>query len=613
MNGTAADGNMPDIFTGNGFYGTDNQDEGYIKEHALEVSTRIKNLFWTISGDYSVDIDPDVEEYARSRKTAVYDAVKQGALVRYFDPDALSRYVLRRSLQGADEKLLSDLMRLAVECACFPLLSGERKGIRDLRADAFREALGREEGSPTVFSEALKYIMTEWLRGKELSSSMPGMAGRAAVFGTIRDTESLIREADRLYTEVSGDALSDGGKAPGSSGYIDVREVFTAAEREALSDEEMERIIKKMLGGMKKSMLRLGAAEGSRPVYRMVSSAGSGPVSSEEEEKKTAEKLDRLVSLHYGRSYLKKRELRSIDALLCRGIHRRCSLYFTEGILHSPVTKNYIYRFDQLQFEKNRMYYYANHRVIKKNVAVLTDMLRRILVLKRDDSSVRSRSGSLVPSRLWKISRTTDELVFDRITRADDSDFVVDILLDGSGSQLRRQPQVAAQGYIISRALSAAGIPHRVMSFCTFWKYTVLQRFRDYDDGEERDARIFEYRASSGNRDGLALKAVTDGLLKRKEEHKILIVLSDGRPEDGGREGNGRFDPYQGEEALKDTAKEVRKARASGISVLGIFAGLAEDLQAEKKIYGKDFAYIRDIAQFSQTVGTYLRKQIDEA
>jgi len=110
-----------------------------------------------------------------------------------------------------------------------------------------------------------------------------------------------------------------------------------------------------------------------------------------------------------------------------------------------------------------------------------------------------------------------------------------------------------------------------------------------------------------------AKKAVTDGLLKRKEEHKILIVLSDGRPEDGGREGNGRFDPYQGEEALKDTAKEVRKARASGISVLGIFAGLAEDLQAEKKIYGKDFAYIRDIAQFSQTVGTYLRKQIDEA
>ena len=48
-------------------------------------------------------------------------------------------------------------------------------------------------------------------------------------------------------------------------------------------------------------------------------------------------------------------------------------------------------------------------------------------------------------------------------------EYVIDILLDSSGSQAKRQPQVAAQGYIISEALSRVGIPHKVMSFCSFW------------------------------------------------------------------------------------------------------------------------------------------------
>ena len=75
--------------------------------------------------------------------------------------------------------------------------------------------------------------------------------------------------------------------------------------------------------------------------------------------------------------------------------------------------------------------------------------------------------------------------------RAEDSEFVIDVLIDSSGSQAGRQAQVAAQGYIISEALSQAGIPHRVTGYCAFWGYTVLQRFRDYEDPRETNERIF--------------------------------------------------------------------------------------------------------------------------
>ena len=42
------------------------------------------------------------------------------------------------------------------------------------------------------------------------------------------------------------------------------------------------------------------------------------------------------------------------------------------------------------------------------------------------------------------------------------------------------------------------------------------------------------------------------------------------------------------------------------------FTGKEKDLAAEKKIFGKDFAYIRHIESFSKITGRYLRKLLEE-
>ena len=188
------------------------------------------------------------------------------------------------------------------------------------------------------------------------------------------------------------------------------------------------------------------------------------------------------------------------------------------------------------------------------------------------------------------------------------------MLIDASGSQKSRVHMIALQGYILSASLSRAGIPHRVLSFCSFWDYTVLRRFREYDEDKEADWRLMEFTASSNNRDGLALRAAADGLLARPEENKALIVLSDGRPNDLVVNRPNVKNPtiYTGEYAVKDTASEVRRLRSQGIAVLGVFAGEEQDLMAERRIFGKDFAYIRDISTFAHVVGRYLKKQIDE-
>lgn len=233
-------------------------------------------------------------------------------------------------------------------------------------------------------------------------------------------------------------------------------------------------------------------------------------------------RIREYVELNYGKSYLSESEQARVNRKFCTGIHKNCNLYLTDGILQSPVIKNNQYRFSQLQFEKNKAYYGNNHWIIKRNISVLAESLKRAFIIRKDDFVSRSDAGQLVPERLWKIGRTDDDKLFNRKKRSDDSEFVIDVLIDSSGSQADRQAQVAAQGYIISEALSQAGIPHRVTGYCAFWGYTVLQRFRDYEDPRETNERIFQFRAYANNRDGLALKTVGSSLMERPEKNKIL-------------------------------------------------------------------------------------------
>ena len=61
------------------------QPEGYTaEEYEYELENRMKNLLWTVSGDYELDVELDIRSFWRSKYISLYDAVKQGAIARYF-------------------------------------------------------------------------------------------------------------------------------------------------------------------------------------------------------------------------------------------------------------------------------------------------------------------------------------------------------------------------------------------------------------------------------------------------------------------------------------------------------------------------------------------------
>lgn len=585
-----------------------------IDEYRLELENRIRNLLWTVSGDYQLDMKPDVSLFLRSKAIALYDGIKQGALARYYDKDMLGLYLVKKIFLQAGENELTFVAQLCIEEAIGDKICEERPGIRDMQRQCMEDILEQEfdilpdlrdiPGRLKVAVLRRRLNNGEWHVEKKLQPFME-LIERA---GNSTDTLELIRVIDELYNR-----LMD----PNFESMHGTLEQVLAVTMEDLTEYSWEDFLSEE---MYEEVLESYAEQLTNSVSGLENSAVTEEMEEKRQKKRSVkvvtpemlEKAYTYVELNYGKSYLSEAEEKKINYQMCRGIHSDCSLYFTEGILKNPVKSNYQYEYAKRLRNKNIWLYHDKHRIVKHNITVLTETLRKSLVLRSETQTVLSDRGMIVPSRLWRIGRTNDAKLFQQELKGEISDFVVDVLIDASGSQMKRQGDVALQAYIISEALSNVDIPYRVMSFCTFWDYTIMHRFRRYDDPRSENDNIFNYVTSSNNRDGLAIRTAGYDLLQR-EEKKIMIILSDGRPYDViiNRPNAKNPEPYQGKAAIADTATEVRRLRNLDVSVLGVFAGEEKDLATEKKIFGKDFAYIRDIANFSKIVGRYLTKQLE--
>lgn len=586
-----------------------------IDEYRLELENRIRNLLWTVSGDYQLDMKPDVSLFLRSKAIALYDGIKQGALARYYDKDMLGLYLVKKIFLQAGENELTFVAQLCIEEAIGDKICEERPGIRDMQRQCMEDILEQEfdilpdlrdiPGRLKVAVLRRRLNNGEWHVEKKLQPFME-LIERA---GNSTDTLELIRVIDELYNR-----LMD----PNFESMHGTLEQVLAVTMEDLTEYSWEDFLSEE---MYEEVLESYADQLTNSVSGLENSAVTEEMEEKRQKKRSVkvvtpemlEKAYTYVELNYGKSYLSEAEEKKINYQMCRGIHSDCSLYFTEGILKNPVKSNYQYEYAKRLRNKNIWLYHDKHRIVKHNITVLTETLRKSLVLRSETQTVLSDRGMIVPSRLWRIGRSNDAKLFQQELKGEISDFVVDVLIDASGSQMKRQGDVALQAYIISEALSNVDIPYRVMSFCTFWDYTIMHRFRRYDDPRSENDNIFNYVTSSNNRDGLAIRTAGYDLLQREEEKKIMIILSDGRPYDViiNRPNAKNPEPYQGKAAIADTATEVRRLRNLDVSVLGVFAGEEKDLATEKKIFGKDFAYIRDIANFSKIVGRYLTKQLE--
>ncbi len=321
----------------------------------------------------------------------------------------------------------------------------------------------------------------------------------------------------------------------------------------------------------------------------------------------------------FGRSLYSPRQLALMEQRCCTGNHLGCHLWFTKGdpVPGKPIGADAQRLAHQAaeQAKQNRKAFLRNSELYQSALLRLTEHIRNCMLTQQQPDTVPARQGHVDSRRVWRMPVLLDGKVFLRSEEESTPGFTVDLLLDGSASRLHCQETIAAQGYILAKALTNCNIPVRVSSFCSLRGYTVLRILKDYSE-KNGEQKIFHYFAAGWNRDGLALRMAGELLRFAPRDKHLLILLTDASPDDSHKvPPTGKIPlsrDYDGDLGVQDTAEEVRALRRLGIRVAAVFMGQPANLPNAQKIYDRDLAPIRKMDQLSAAAGKLIQQEIME-
>ena len=557
---------------------------------------RAENMIWNTAGDYS--FRPDFKAFDADGKAELYWNCIIGAARRHYEYPKLAE-LFQALDQYEDGDTYEGLLWLGLENALFQKEVPERPALKELQEEYARsliKQLGYVEDDRFYDAMALAHFRRAIGEEPKLSGYDINLLDHLE-FSPEMDTDAIVAAS---------------------------RELFKRWFQITAELRKKERHLRPTLFGRKKGKLssrkryrHFGAGFADHPddIYGGENTGGKR----EEQElhtKLSAGELREFMESKFGEPMYQQSRMMEIERSLCTGNHSSCHLLFTRGEVLKSKIQN---AFEALQKEreavqigKNRRSFYDDLPRNMTTIAKLTAKIQNSVLLHLEPTDVKSNSGNLNGGLIWRAIHLDDDRVFTRREQGDKGNLSVDILLDASTSQKRRQELVSCQGYMIAESLSRCGIPCRVMSFCSMTGYTIMHIFRDYGERNKND-RIFDFVSNGCNRDGLAIRAAHYLINETAYEHKLLIVLSDVKPNDvmkiRARDGS-EIAAYEYEAGLVDTALEVRRARADGIAVVCVFTGNDEDVPSAKMVYGRDFARIQSLDKFADTVGMLIQNQL---
>ena len=230
-------------------------------------------------------------------------------------------------------------------------------------------------------------------------------------------------------------------------------------------------------------------------------------------------------------------------------------------------------------------------------VGKLANRLQRLLLAKQNTSwNFNLEEGILDNSRLHRVIASPGyPLSFKQETENDFKDTIVTLLIDNSGSMRGRSISLAAIcADIIGSTLERCQVKTEILGFTTkHWKGGDSKKlwiingnssnpgrlndirhiiYKSADNSWRRSRKYFGAMLREGllkeNVDGEALAWSHDRLLKRHEERKILIVISDGAPVDDSTLSANREDFLDNH--LREIISKIEKDSPVELQAIGI-------------------------------------------
>ena len=564
----------------------------------MKDENRLKNIFWTLSDFY----DFDISKFSLNAEDP-YEAAILGYSTKYFDFYILDDFFKKYVNTLNNKKDLWEISKLVLENIFSREMIMERPGTLDFKKDHDEEILKNLGRRKIIMTTELKigYIRKERGEYPKVQKVLEEMLEEIYNF---REKDSFkyidfLRHLIKKYFHINKDLPKD------------TEESYEEFKKEAKSKSSFQKNIpyerKNLIDNSFLERYNIESAEFTffNDDFRDIN------VKEENFKNNFGDKnIYKSLVKRYGIEKIKRSTADKIAKEISTGIHSDIKFFFPAGEFENKSSyyaqeenSNYI---DNLNFfEKNKI---QNSRAIRE----LAGVIKNSLLKESEDEIVKSTSGKIIASDIWKTRELKEDRIFEKINRKDSNEIFVDILLDSSASQNERKEILATETYIIAEALTSLNIKTRIFSYNNFYNYLVIKKYRDYSDPRIKNKDIFKYSPSGSNRDGLAIKFMRHLISKNHDARRFLIVLTDGLPFDEidiGIVGASKIpgENYKEEEAVMDTSKEVLLTRLKGINSFGVFTGEESQSINIKKIYGNDYAYITDIARFHKVVGIFLK------
>ena len=168
----------------------------------------------------------------------------------------------------------------------------------------------------------------------------------------------------------------------------------------------------------------------------------------------------------------------------------------------------------------------------------------------------------------------------DRKAPKKEINLAISLLLDESGSMSGSKSEMTRLTAILfAEACEKLNIPLEINGHSTSGLFVELYNYKNFDSVDRNDKfRLVDISARGCNRDGAAVIYGCERLLKRREDKKIFIIISDGRP---------NHDNYGGD-AAKSDLKHIRNTFArKGVTFIAAAIDAISHLEAMPAVFGK--------------------------
>ncbi len=234
----------------------------------------------------------------------------------------------------------------------------------------------------------------------------------------------------------------------------------------------------------------------------------------------------------------------------------------------------------------------ANEKIIKQ----LIEEIRVALETKKSYDIRGLNRGRLNSSSLYKLAIPDPNVFAKKKAPGDIPELALCLMMDLSGSMdgvqpikggaIRRIEAAQNAACVISETCHDLKIAHKIIGFNARSDTDIVYHYNIVDWEEADSSRISSVYPKHFNRDGYSIRMGAQELLNRREERKLLLVLSDGIPRVSGT--------YPNSVGVVDTREAAIEIKKQGIEVISLFFGEPDQIKTFRYMYSNP-VFVDDI------------------